>query len=401
MPLYTPLKQHWLLDEKTVFLNHGSFGACPIPVLAQQRLFQDQMEQQPVQFLTRTLESALWKAKVELASFIGADANDLIWVPNATHGISTVLHNIPFSASDELITTNHAYGACLHALTQTCERSGCRLVVVNIPFPISHSDQITDAIMAAVSPQTRLVVIDHITSPTGLIFPVQQIVAALQQAGIDCLVDGAHAPGQIPIDLASLQPAYYTGNAHKWLCAPKGTAFLYVRPDRQHVIKPLIHSHRYDAPIEKRRQWSSTFFWSGTMDCTGPLTVPFVLKWLTTLMGSHQRLMDYNRQLCRQATELLVQRLRCPAPCPPDLHSCMASLPLGSCAQPPYTFNYQHPLQKALWDRYRIEVPVFVWPHDNPFLWVRISAFCYNSLDQYVFLADALDDLQQQGHFVR
>ncbi|MCS6918022.1 MAG: aminotransferase class V-fold PLP-dependent enzyme [Chitinophagales bacterium] len=392
LPPASPYSRYWLLDADVVFLNHGSFGACPLPILQRQEEHRRAMEQEPVRYLVRRLEPLLWQTKEQLASFIGTHAADLVFVPNATYALNTVLHSLSFHPGDELLTTTHVYGACLHALQVAAQRTGARLVIADVPFPVSSPDQVMEAISQAISPRTRFAVLDHITSPTGLIFPVQQMVALLQDAGVDCFVDGAHVPGHLPLDLRSIGAAYYAGNTHKWLCTPKGSAFLYVRPDRQAAIRPLVTSHRYDAPVPEPQRWSSAFFWPGTTDFSPWLCIADALNWLPTLMGNLTDLMKHNRDLCCAAAQHLQNRLQLALPAPTELLGCMTAFPLGPAERPPYAFGYIHPLQEALWEAYRIEVPVMVWGHP-PQLILRISAYCYNSMAQYEYLAEALRKL--------
>ncbi|MFI5135267.1 MAG: aminotransferase class V-fold PLP-dependent enzyme, partial [Chitinophagales bacterium] len=263
-PSYSPLKEYWLLDSETVFLNHGGFGACPIPVLQKQDEYRKQMELQPVKFMVRDLEEMIWNSKEALGNFIGAKAEDLAFVLNATLGANVIFNSLRFEEGDELLTTNHAYGACLNAMKWFGEKQKAKVVIAEVPFPISSSDEVFEAIMKKVSAKTKLVMVDYITSPTGILFPVKKIVDALSHRGIDCLVDGAHAPGQVPLNIDQLGAAYFIGNCHKWICSPKGSGFLHVRKDKQHLIHPTSVSHIYDKKEKPERLWSNRFFWYGT-----------------------------------------------------------------------------------------------------------------------------------------
>jgi isopenicillin-N epimerase len=237
------LAARWPLDPNIMFLNHGSFGACPREVLDYQAALRAEMEAEPVRFLSRELDGRLDAARGALAAFLGADADDLAFVPNATSGVNAVVRSRSFAAGDELLTTDHAYNACRNALEYVAERMGARVTVVSVPFPVASPDVIVEAVLSRVTPRTRLALIDHVTSPTGIVLPVERLCAELGARGVEIVVDGAHAPGMLPLDLGTLGATYYTGNCHKWLCAPKGSAFLWVRADQRAVVRPLTISH--------------------------------------------------------------------------------------------------------------------------------------------------------------
>ncbi|TMA15092.1 MAG: aminotransferase class V-fold PLP-dependent enzyme [Deltaproteobacteria bacterium] len=386
-----PLAQHWTLDPRIDFLNHGSFGACPKPVLEAQTELRARMERQPLQFLARDLEGLLDEARGDLARFIWADPDDLAFVPNATSGVNTVIRSLELEPGDELLTTDHAYNACRNALRWQ-ERRGAKVVVAAVPWPIAGPSQVVDAVLGAVTARTRLALLDHVTSPTGIIFPVEEIVGRLQERGIDSLIDGAHAPGMMPLDLRGIGAAYFTGNCHKWLCAPKGAAFLYVRRDRQQRIRPLTISHGANAARTERSRFRLEFDWTGTDDPTPFLCIPHALRFLGSLFpGGWPDLIERNHALAVRGRKLLCEALRVEAPAPEEMLGSLASVPLPDAKgkMPLARGVFWHPLQRALLERHDIEVPVMPFPA-LPRQLIRISAQAYNSEDQFARLATAL-----------
>lgn len=376
---------YWMLDPAVTFLNHGSFGACPIPVLAAQQQWRLRMERQPLQFFDRDIEGLLDQARATLARFVGADSEDLAFVPNATTGVNTVLRSLRFAAGDEVLTTNQEYNACRNALNAVADRWDLRVVVAEVPFPIASAQMVIDAVVEKVSPRTRLVLIDHVVSQTGLVFPVAALIQRLSQQGIDTLIDGAHAPGMVPLNLGQLGATYYTGNCHKWLCAPKGAAFLYVQRDRQSLIRPLTISHGANALRGDRSRFRLEFDWVGTDDPTPYLCIPEVIQFLGSLLpGGCAQLMAANHALAVQARQVLCAGLDVELPCPESMLGAMAVVPL-----PP---GNPSELQRALRTQYQIEVPIIPFPTPTNRL-VRISAQLYNTLPHYEYLATALRGL--------
>ncbi len=382
----------WLLDPAVTFLNHGSFGACPRSVLEFQNDLRARLERQPVQFLVRELEPLLDNARSALAQFVGADADDLVFVPNTTSGVNTVLRSLTFSPGDELLVTNHEYAACRNALNFVAERSGARVVVVNLPFPLSVADEIIAPILATVTPRTRLALLDHVSSPTGLVMPIERLVDELAARGVDTLVDGAHAPGMIPLNVKNIGAAYYTGNCHKWLCSPKGAAFLCVQPARQKRIRPLVISNGASSARTDRSRYQIEFAWTGTGEPSAYLCVPEVLRFMESLLpGGWSEIRARNRALALAARKLLCAALNISEPCPEEFIGSLAAVPLPDA--PPDALLRQplneYPLQDLLRVQHGIEVPIMPWPAPPKRL-VRISAQLYNSLPQYKLLAEAL-----------
>ena len=380
----------WPLDPGVVFLNHGSFGACPTEVLRHQASLRDEMEAEHVRFLARELDERLDAARQALGAFVGAYPDELAFVSNATSGVNAVLRSYPLAAGAEVLTTDHAYGACRNALDFVASRAGARLVVVTLPFPLASADEVVEAVMAAVTPRTRLVLLDHITSPTALVLPIERLLAELGQRGVEVIVDGAHAPGMVPLDLRRLGATYYSGNCHKWLCAPKGAAFLWVRCDRQTEVRPLTISHGATATRAGRSRFRLEFDWTGTDDPTAWLTVPRAIDYLGSLVpGGWPALMARNRGLALEARRRLCAAIGSPPPCPEDMVGSIASVRLPDGRVMESTWRRIDPLQRRLFEEWSIEVPVMTWP-SAPGRLLRISAQLYNEGQHYTRLAEAL-----------
>lgn len=353
----------WSLDPAITFLNHGSFGACPIEVLEAQREIRARLEREPVRFFVREYEPLLDAARAAVATLVGADADDLAFVSNATAGVNTVLRSLDLSPGDELLTTDHAYNACRNALTYVAHRAGARVVVAEIPFPIAGPEAVIDAVLARTTERTRLALIDHITSPTALVFPVDRLVAELAARGVDTLVDAAHAPGMVPLDLRATGAAFATGNFHKWLCAPKGAAFLHVRRDRQALIRPLSISHGANALRTDRSRFRLEFDWTGTEDPSAALTVPAAIRFLEGLLpGGLPALMAENRATALAARQAICAAVGTEPPCPDEMVGSMASVILPGPATPLSAAQPIDPLQDALFTQLGVEIPIFPWP---------------------------------------
>jgi isopenicillin-N epimerase len=386
-------RRFWGLKPGTVFLNHGSFGACPKPVLELQTKLRRELEAEPVQFLWRRYEERLEPARRTLAKFLGADSHDLVFVTNATTGVNAVLRSLKLKRGDELLTTSVDYNACRNVLNEVVRQTGAKLVVAEIPFPLQSAAEITAAILQAVTKRTRLALLDHVTSNTAIIMPLREIIHALEARGVETLVDGAHAPGMLSLNLRELRPAYYTANLHKWVCAPKGAAFLYVREDRQASIQPAVISHGNNRPRPGFTPFQDRFDWAGTFDPTAWLCVPEAIRWMGELLpGGWPELREQNHQLVVKARKLLCARFEVEPPCPENLLGSMATIPLPARFQQRKASGKIDREQLALYDRFGIEVPFmrFGQPAGR---WLRVSAQIYNSPTDYDYLARALDTL--------
>jgi isopenicillin-N epimerase len=389
LPAPSSLASHWDLDPEVVFLNHGSYGACPRVVLEEQTRLRAHIEREPVRFFVEELEAAIDDVKQSLAPFLGAQPEDLALVPNATSGVNTILRSLDLGPSDELLVTDHEYNACRNALDFVAGRAGAAIVVAHIPFPIQDPVQVVEALLAKASDRTRLLLFDHITSPTGLVLPAADIVRAMNERGIDCLIDGAHTPGQLDLKLDELGAAYYTGNCHKWLCTPKGSALLHVRRDRQDRIRPLTISHGANSTRTDRSRFQIEADWTGTHDPTPFLCIPTAIDAMGGLFpGGWDELRTTNRAKALAGRDALLAALGGEAPCPDEMISHLAAVLLPADTSP-YEGHYEDPLQDALLADHSIQVPVIRWPALNARI-LRISAQAYNSRDQYEYLSEAL-----------
>ncbi len=392
------LARFWTLDPAVTFLNHGSFGACPRPVLEAQQRLRERLERQPVRFFVRDLEPLLDDARSALAAFLGADPEGLVFVTNATTAVNAVLRSLALAPGDQLLVTDHAYNACRNALDFVAVAARAEIVVVPVPFPLASADAVVEAVLARATPRTRLALLDHVTSPTGLVLPIERLVRELAGRGVDTLVDGAHAPGMLPLDLGALGAAYYAGNCHKWLCAPKGAGFLHVRRDRQGGVRPVVISHGANNPRTDRSRLLLEFDWTGSHDPTPYLCVPEALRFLGGLLpGGWPALMARNRALALEARHILCSALGAEAPAPEDMVGALAAVPLpdGSAA-PGRSPLYVDPLQDVLLERYGIEVPIVPWPAPPKRL-VRVSCQAYNAREDYERLAAALGELTRNA----
>jgi isopenicillin-N epimerase len=403
------LAAHWALDPGVTFLNHGSFGACPREVLEDQRRWRDRLEAQPVQFLARDLPGLLARARADLAAFVGADPDDLAFVANATGAVNAVLRSLRFEPGDELLTDDHEYNATINVLRHVAERDGARVVVARIPFPGASEEAVVEALLGSVTARTRLALLSHVTSPSALVFPIERIVAKLAARGVETLVDAAHAPGMIPLELDRVGAAWTTGNLHKWVCAPKGAAFLHVRRDRQPGIRPNTISHGANARLgtDGPTRYRAEFDWQGTLDPSPWLAVPAALRFVGGLVdGGWPAVMARNHALTIRARDVLIDSLGLDpsASAPGSMLGSMVALPLpdrgplaaaGVGSSPLDT----DPIQARLLREHGIEVPIFPFPvpaagspHPARRL-IRVSSALHNGPDDVDRLAAAITAL--------
>ena len=381
MTFGTRMWSEFLLEDGIVFLNHGSYGATPRVVLAAQDAWRARMERQPVHFMSRVLPGALREAAGVLAGFLGVSGDDLVFVENATAGVNAVMRGATLGPGDEVLTTDHAYPAIRNVLGLVCRESGATLVEAALPFPLSGDDQVVASVAAALSPRTRLAVFDHVTSETATVLPIAALAALCRSRGVPLLVDGAHAPGMLDLDIAAVGADWYVGNAHKWLFAPKGCGFLWAARLRQPGLHPPVVSHGLD------QGFTAEFDWVGTRDPSAWLTVRDAIAFLKSLgpngLGA-AAVRAHNNDLAAEAATLLSAAWGSEAGAPAAMRGAMATVRLPLSGTTPEDAARLH---DRLIDEHGIEVPVLALGGS---LWVRISAQVYNEIEDYARLAQAV-----------
>lgn len=381
------MREHFLLDPTIVFLNHGSFGACPKEVLAHAQALELEIERNPVEFLGRRSAELLRRARGVLAEYLGADVDHLSFVPNATTGVNIVARSLPLAPGDEILTTDHEYGACDATWDFVCRTTGARVVRAEIPLPF-RSERFTDEVWSRVTPRTRVLFLSHMTSTTALIFPIQELVRRARERGIFSVIDGAHVPGHLDVDLTALGADFYTGNCHKWLCAPKGAAFLHARPEHHGLLTPPVVSWGAFAELGQAGLDCLTgstllerrLLWQGTRDLRAFLSIPSAIAFQAR--HDFPSLRKRCHQRAAEALRRVVELTGLPPQCTDADFGQMVVLPVPAMDS--------DTLKNTLFDRYRIEIPVR--PHKDQQL-VRISVQAYNTDEDVERLLAALSEI--------
>lgn len=377
-PIGRNMRQHWLLDPTIDFLNHGSFGATPRTVLEAQSRFREKIESRPVEVLGRRCNALLDETKRALGEFLGAAPANLGFTANATAGVNAVIRSLTFSRGDELLTTNHVYRAVRKSMQHIAERAGATVREVDVPLPVRRPQDVIDAVAGALGKRTKLLVLCHITSPTAIVFPVKEITALCAARGVDVMIDGAHAAGVLDLNIESIGAAYYTGNLHKWMCAPKGSAFLWVRPDRQKGIHPNTISHFLD------EGFAAEFAWQGTRDISAWVGAADALKFMSGLGWT--RIKRHNHQMATWVQAMLSRKWGVEPLTPLDgsMLGSMTSVPLPEGVR---KFETPEALAAVLFDEHRFEVPIV----DFGGRWfVRPCCQVYNTAGQYERLGEVV-----------
>ena len=368
------IRGEFALEPDIAFLNHGSYGATPRRVLAAAEEWRRRMEAQPVRFMQRELPDALRAAAGELARFLGAAGDDLVFVDNATTGVNAVLRSLELTPADEVLFLSHVYGAVRNTIAHVCARTGAKPLEVAVPFPLAGAEEVLAPVAKAITARTRIAVLDHVTSSTALVLPIDRLIELCHARDVAVLVDGAHAPGMLALDLAALGADWYVGNCHKWLFAPKGCGLLWAAPCRRAGLHPTVISHGFG------HGFTQEFDWTGTRDGSAWLAVTAALDFLRALGPAAVR--AHNHALAIEAAKLINDAWWTPIGGPPAMLGSMAALRLAVAA--PATREAAAAIHDRLWDEHRIEAPVMPF---GQHLWVRISAQVYNSIDDYRRLA--------------
>ncbi len=375
------LRRLFLLRDDVAFLNHGSFGACPRTVFDAYQALQRELEAEPVDFLARerTLPGRLAAARARLAAFVGADRDEIVFVPNTTTGLNIVARSLDLRPGDEILSTDHEYGAMDRTWAFVCGKTGASYVRRPQSLPLGDPREVVDAVWGGVNECTRVLFVSHIASTSGVRLPVEELVARARERGIFTIIDGAHGPGQLDLDLHALGADVYVGNCHKWLMSPKGAALLYVRADRQDLVEPLAVSWGWRAEKPGPSRFVDEQEWIGTRDVSSYLAVPAALDFFA--QHDWPRVRERCRELLRETRERLLAVVRLPAPCPPDpwlLQMAVVPLPAGVDATV---------LQRTLRRDHLVEVPVSRFADRD---WLRVSIHGYNTSQDVDRLVAAL-----------
>jgi len=379
------LRQEFLVDPDVTFLNHGAFGACPRPVFERYQAWQQELERQPVEFLGRRFRTLMADARAQLAAYLGADEDEVVYFPNVTSALNAVARSLPLAAGDEILTTDHEYGALQRTWTFVSEHRDAPLVIRSVPLPLADAETVVETVWAGVTPRTRVLFLSHITSPTAITFPIRPLIERARAKGIWTVIDGAHAVGQIPLDLHELGVDFYGGNCHKWLSAPKGAGFLYVRKELQHLIEPPVVSWGWRPTDPGPSPFVDQLERQGTRDPAAYLSVPAAIDY------QRDREWPSVRDECHELVRLARQQMHELTGLQPLVDddstwfTQMAALRLPPCDH--------ETLKRRLYDEYRVEIPAQRW---NDHTWLRISAQGYTTRADVERLISAVRELLPQ-----
>lgn len=383
------MKSQFLLDPEITFLNHGSFGACPKPIFENYQSWQSRLEYEPVQFIQNQLPGYLKEAKDALSEYIGCSSDDFFFTANPTVAINTIMRSLKLQPGDEILSTNQEYGAMDRTWDFYCKKTGTRYIRQDISLPIVSKHQILEDFWNGYNKRTKVVFLNQISSATALIFPVKEICQKAKALGLITIIDGAHVPGHIGLNIADLNPDFYTGTLHKWMLAPKGSSFLYVKKEFQNSIDPLIVSWGYDSETPSSSTFLDYHEYQGTRDVSAFLATPAVLsflkknEWHLKAQQSKAMILQHYKDFC----DVLGSTPICP----------ITSEFLGQMCSIPISTEKPKELKELLFQKYKIEIPVMKIDHC---VFLRISLNAYNTLEDLDILRAALVEIKQQSRLI-
>jgi isopenicillin-N epimerase len=374
------MKDWFLLDPDITFLNHGSYGACSKPVFKEYQDWQQKLENQPVQFMTNQVYSAMEKSRESMSQFVGCDEKELVFFQNPTTAVTNVIYNLDLKPGDEVLMSNHEYGALVRAWKMWGKKTGVKIIQQDISMPVTTEENFIEDFWTGVTDQTKVIFLSHITSSTALIFPIEKIIKLAKEQNILTIIDGAHVPAHIPLNIHELGCDFYTGACHKWLCAPKGSSFLFVKKEHQDWIKPVVVSWGKDGDDPTPSEFIQNFQWQGTRDMSAFLTIPTAINFYIKEIKPYQA-----------ACKKIIQDTYS------EFSSVLNTEPisagrewLAQLVAHPLPKNIPSNLKKRLWEEYQIEIPVFEWNRQE---FVRVSIQIYNTQKDVDLLMSALRSL--------
>ena len=374
------MKDWFLLDPDITFLNHGSYGACSKPVFKEYQDWQKKLENQPVQFMTNQVYSAMEKSRESMSQFVGCDEEELVFFQNPTTAVTNVIYNLDLKSGDEVLMSNHEYGALVRAWKMWGKKTGVNIIQQDISVPVTTEENFIEDFWKGVTPQTKVIFLSHITSSTALIFPIEKIIKLAKEENILTIIDGAHVPAQIPLNINELKCDFYTGACHKWLCAPKGSSFLFVKKEHQDWVKPLVVSWGKDGDDPNPSEFIQNFQWQGTRDMSAFLTIPTAINF-------------YNKEIrpYQESCKKIIQDTYLEFPSVLNTEPISAGREwLAQLVAHPLPKNIPSNLKKRLWEEYQIEIPIFEW---NGQAYIRLSIQVYNTQKDVDLLMSALRSL--------
>ena len=374
------MKDWFLLDPDITFLNHGSYGACSKPVFKEYQDWQQKLENQPVQFMTNQVYSAMEKSRESMSQFVGCDGEELVFFENPTTAVTNVIYNLDLKPGDEVLMSNHEYGALVRAWNIWGKKTGVNIIQQDISMPVTTEENFVENFWTGVTDQTKVIFLSHITSSTALIFPIEKIIKLAKEQNILTIIDGAHVPAHIPLNIHELGCDFYTGACHKWLCAPKGSSFLFVKKEHQDWVKPVVVSWGKDGDDPTPSEFIQNFQWQGTRDMSAFLTIPTAINFYIKEIRPYQ-------ESCKK----IIQDTYSEFPSVLNTEPISAGREwLAQLVAHPLPKNIPSNLKKRLWEEYQIEIPVFEWNRQE---FVRVSIQVYNTQKDVDLLMSALRSL--------